>query len=183
MSAELSGADFDVNPAGRQERTVILPQPVVWNWQVTPTETGTAKPLRLRLYAHLQGPDGVMPPVLVKTLDATINVDVSTWDWVVGQAKALEPIYAIGAAIIGLLTALITYFLTRRENQPAKDADGPIIRVSGPVLGDIGQSSRDSKASPGISAPPVQLPPASQLEDVPGKPKSPRPGEPDNENA
>jgi hypothetical protein len=175
MSAELSGADFEVSPAGRQERTVILPQPVIWNWQVTPTETGNAKPLKLRLYAHLQGPGGTMPPVLVKTLDATITVDVTTWDWMVSQARALEPIYAVVAGILGLLTAIVTYFLTHRQAGAASagGAEGITIRPSGPVLGDVGQSASDSKAP--VHSAPLPPPAASESEagDVPWKPKKP----------
>ncbi len=174
MSAELSGADFEVTPAGRQERTVILPQPVVWNWQVTPTEVGNAKPLKLRLYAHLQGPGGTMPPILVKTLDATIAVDVTTWDWMVNQAQALEPIYAIVAGILGLLTAIVTYFLTHRQAAVSGgSAEGITIRPSGPVLGDVDQSASDSKAP--VHSAPLPPPPASEPEDVPWKPKKPRP--------
>jgi hypothetical protein len=115
MSAELTGRDFEISPSSRQERTIVPPQPVSWNWQVSPTETGESKQLKLRLYAHLQGAAGTMPPILVKTLDATIDVDVTTWDWGVNQARTLEPIYAIGAALLGLLTGILTYFLTRKR--------------------------------------------------------------------
>ncbi|WP_088347466.1 hypothetical protein [Rhodomicrobium sp. R_RK_3] len=167
MSAELTGRDFDITPSARQERTVVPPQPVSWNWQVSPTETGTDKTLKLRLYAHLQGPDGTMPPLLVKTLDASIKVDVTTWDWLVIQARTLEPVYAIGAALIGLLTAILTYFLARRS-EPASAGGAPhsgggttdaSTRYSGPVIGDLGQSATDSRPAPAAKAP--DAPPAA----------------------
>ena len=175
MSAELTGRDFEISPAGRQERTVSPPQPASWNWQVTPKETGTEQVLKLRLYAHLQSPQGTMPPLLVKTLDATINVDVTTWDWVVNQARTLEPIYAIGAALIGLLTAILTFMLSRRHYTAAPAGGGVAERESeahersgggdqggatgGPVIGDLSQSAADSRTS----APP----PAAQSPAVP----------------
>jgi hypothetical protein len=154
MSAELTGRDFEIDPSGRQERTVVPPQPVSWNWQVTPTETGGSKPLKLRLYAHVQGPQGPMPPILIKTLDATINVDVTTWDWLVNQARILEPVYAVLAAVIGLLTAFFTFVLARRRREATQAGALPgeggyldklIGRRRGPVIGDLDQSSSDSR--------------------------------------
>jgi hypothetical protein len=156
MSAELTGRDFEVSPSGRQERTVVPPQPVTWNWQVTPSETGGGKTLKLRLYAHVQGPQGAMPPILVKTLDATIDVDVTTWDWFVNQARTLEPVYAVLAALVGLLTAFFTFILARRrraaghpETGGYSDKPNPWERLmgkrSGPVIGDLDQSASDSR--------------------------------------
>jgi hypothetical protein len=141
MSAELSGRDFDVSPSGRQERTVVPPNPVSWNWQVTPKERGEKRPLKLQLYAHIEGPSGAMPPILVKTLDATIDVDVRTWDWVVAQVRDLEPIYAVIAAILGLLTAVLTYVFTREGT----GGPGGPSRPGGPVIGDLDQSGGSGK--------------------------------------
>jgi hypothetical protein len=142
MSAELSGRDFDIAPTGRQERTVIIPQPVTWNWQVQPKESGPSKPLKLQLYAHIEGQNGTMPPILIKTLDADINVDVRTWDWILAQVRNLEPIYAVIAALLGLLTAVLTYFFSRGSDAPA---GGP-RRTGGPVIGDLDQSSGTGQA-------------------------------------
>jgi hypothetical protein len=137
MSAELSGRDFEIAPTGRQERTVVIPQPVTWTWQVQPTASGPDKPLKLQLYAHIEGPNGTMPPILIKTLDATINVDVRTWDWVLAQVRELEPLYAVVAALLGLLTAVLTYYFTR----PSETPSGGRSRGGGPVIGDLDQSS------------------------------------------
>jgi hypothetical protein len=171
MSAELTGRDFEISPAARQERTVVPPQPVNWLWQVSPTDTGSDKTLKLRLYAHIQGPDGTMPPLLVKTLDASITVDVTTWDWLVIQARTLEPIYAIGAALLGLLTAMLTYFLARRRDAaPAAsypESGGyfdPSTRYSGPVIGDLGQSATDSRSP---APKPAEAPPAVAAPETP----------------
>jgi hypothetical protein len=135
MSAELTGRDFEIAPSGRQERTVVIPQPVTWNWQVTPNASGADKTLKLQLYAHIEGPNGTMPPILIKTLDATIDVDVRTWDWILAQVRDLEPIYAVIAALLGLLTAVLTYFFTRPS-----ETSGTPRRPTGPVIGDLDQS-------------------------------------------
>jgi hypothetical protein len=175
MSAELTGREFDISPASRQERTVVPPQPVSWSWQVSPTETGEKKPLKLRLYAHLQDGSGTMPPILVKTLDASINVDVTTWDWVVNQARTLEPIYAIGAALLGLLTAILTYFLTRRSEPVSQGGYGETTgtRDSGPVIGDLGQSATDRRAATPSGRPDAPAAPAGGPPIVPTKPEPP----------
>jgi len=123
MSARLRGRDFEVDPKGMQERTVTWRRPVEWSWYVTPKSGGEAKRLELELYAHIVNPQGeTQPPVLIKTLDATIDVDVRTLDWLIEQARTFEPLYAVAAAIIGLLTALLTLWLRRR---PAHLGDGP----------------------------------------------------------
>jgi hypothetical protein len=175
MSAELTGRDFEISPSGRQERTVVPPQPVSWSWQVTPTETGGSKPLKLRLYAHVQGPQGPMPPILIKTLDATINVDVTAWDWLVNQARVLEPVYAVLAALIGLLTAFFTFVLARRRREANQGGTLPeqggyldklIGERRGPVIGDLDQSSSDSR------------PPAPPAADDDKKEKGPDEGTP-----
>jgi len=123
MSARLRGRDFEVDPNGMQERTITWRRPVAWSWYVTPKAGGENKRLELELYAHIVNPQGeTQPPVLIKTLDATIDVDVRTLDWLIEQARTFEPIYAIVAAIIGFFTALITLWLRRR---PAHSGDGP----------------------------------------------------------
>ena len=113
------------------------PQPVSWNWQVTPKDTGPGKPLKLQLFAHLEGP-GSTSPVLLKTLDSTIAVDVKTWDWIVAQVRAMQPIYAIIAAILAVLTVFLTYSLTRNADPGA----GKGARKGGPVIGDLDQNGR-----------------------------------------
>jgi hypothetical protein len=190
MSAELTGRSFDIQPTGIQERSVVPPQPVSWRWQVKPSETGKDKTLRLRLYAHLQGPQGTMPPILVKTLDATINVDVTPWDWMVSQARTLEPVYAIGAALIGLLTAILTFLLARRRREAYADGPAPEPRAAhtgpdpdgavtdaGPVIGDVSQSAADSR--------PPAAPPSAEAEAVRPEPPPAEDGSetpPDNDS-
>jgi hypothetical protein len=137
MSAELSGSGFDIAPSGRQERTIVIPQPVSWSWQVTPKESGPGKTLKLQLYAHLEGPNDTMPPVLLRTLDTAITVDVKTWDWVMAQIRSMQPVYAIIAVMLALLTVVLTYFYTQRT-----ESAGPGRRKGGPVIGDLDQNGR-----------------------------------------
>ncbi|MDX2264804.1 MAG: hypothetical protein NW215_07515 [Hyphomicrobiales bacterium] len=114
MSARLIGADFAIDPEGPQQRLVTTAEPVVWTWLATPTETGASKRLRLQLFAHLQTGGEVRPPVLIKTLDASIDVDVRTWDWIVSRAQTIDPIFGVLATVIGLLTAFVTVVWRRR---------------------------------------------------------------------
>jgi hypothetical protein len=140
MSAELSGNGFDIAPSGRQERMVVVPQPVSWSWQVTPKESGADKTLKLRLYAHIEAPSGgTMSPTLIKTLDTGITVDVKTWDWVLAQIRAVEPVYAVIAALLALLTVVLTYAFARRPEGTGSDGS---TRKRGPVIGDLDQSSK-----------------------------------------
>ncbi len=185
MSAELSGRTFDISPSGRQEQTIVPPQPASWNWKVKPTETGKGQTLKLRLYAHIQGDQGAMPPVLIKTLDASIDVDVTTWDWFLAQAQTLEPIYAIIAAVLGLITATITFILARRRRAADMariypEAGGyfdvpnsyetQIRKPQGPVLGDLSQSASDQRT---LIAPPGNVESATQA--APPAPAAPPP--------
>jgi len=159
MSAELTGQAFEITPSNRQERTVVPPQPVSWTWQVAPTDTGPRKTLKLQLYAHMEGAAGAMPPFLVKTLDASINVDVTTWDWFVNQARMLEPAYSIGAGLLALLTLIVVFFLGRRR-RIAADAGysemggyfDRVTRFGGPVIGDLDQTTTDSRPAAALRA-------------------------------
>lgn len=148
MSARLRGRDFEVDPGGMLERTVTWRQPVEWSWYVTPKSGGEAKRLELELYAHIVNPQGAtQPPVLIKTLDATIDVDVRTLDWLVEQARTFEPIYAIAAAIIGLFTALLTLWLRRKPAYTHGDGDS-----GGPPSGLTASQAPPDRRISGMSA-------------------------------
>jgi hypothetical protein len=60
--------------------------------------------------------------VLIKTLDAAIDVDVTAWDWLIIQARAIEPVYGIMATVAGLAMALFGFLYrrvaVRRNRQP-----------------------------------------------------------------
>jgi hypothetical protein len=153
MSARLRGRDFEVDPAGMQERTVTWRQPVEWSWYVTPKSGGEGKRLELELFAHIVNPQGEMqPPVLIKTLDATIDVDVRTLDWLIEQARTFEPIYGIAAAIIGLLTAMLTLWLRRRPAHSSSEGSPPSGLTTsqappGPRISDMSASEAAAAAA------------------------------------
>ncbi|MFP4539292.1 MAG: hypothetical protein ACLFPA_13440 [Dichotomicrobium sp.] len=131
MSARLRGRDFEIDPAGMQERSVTWRRPVEWSWYVTPKSGGEDKRLELELYAHIVNPQGErQPPVLIKTLDATIDVDVHTLDWLIEQASALEPVYKIAAGAVGLFTALLAMWLRRRSALRHSDGGGPSSSIT-----------------------------------------------------
>ncbi len=148
MSAQLRGRDFDIDPAGLQERSVTWREPVRWSWYVTPREAGEGQKLQLELYAHIVDASGQrQPPVLIKTLDATINVDVRTIDWLLAQVRTLEPVYGLLAALIGLITIILTLVLRRRREEPKPEAPG------GPNLSPpASQQGQISAMTPGEAA-------------------------------
>jgi hypothetical protein len=151
MSARLRGRDFEVDPAGMQERTITWRRPVEWSWYVTPETGGEDKRLELQLYAHIVNPQGeTQPPVLIKTLDATIDVDVRTLDWLIEQARTFEPIYAVVAAIIGFFTALITLWFRRRPAHPGEGPPSGITTASAPPdrrISDLSASEAAAEAA------------------------------------
>jgi hypothetical protein len=185
MSAELTGKGFEISPAGSQERAIAPPEPAAWKWQVTPSEIGPDKTLKLRLYAHVQGADAATPPLLIKTMDAAIDVDVAPWDWLVSEARTLEPAYAIAAALIGLIAAILAFIVARRRRaavafpEPGGYFDIPNpweesareIK-SGPVIGDLIQSASDGRPSSAPApAPAPRLVPALEMAAVEAEPE------------
>ncbi len=148
MSARLRGRDFEVDPGGIQERTITWRRPVEWSWYVTPKTGGEAKRLELELYAHIVNPQGeTQPPVLIKTLDATIDVDVRTLDWLIEQARTFEPIYAVVAAIIGFFTALITLWFRRRPAHPGEAPPSGITTAPTPPQRRVSDMSASEAAA------------------------------------
>jgi hypothetical protein len=105
---------------------------------VTPKETAAAKTLTLRLYANIEGPNGSQSPTLLKTLDTAITVDVKSWDWVVAQIRMVHPLYAVIAALLALLTVIVTYALGRNGGHGSNTT----MRKGGPVIGDLDQSGK-----------------------------------------
>jgi hypothetical protein len=70
--------------------------------------------------------------------------------------------YVIGAALLGLLTAIVTYFLTRRR-EPAHEGgyrETTGTRESGPVIGDLDQSSAERRGGSASPKPEVAAPAA-----------------------
>jgi hypothetical protein len=113
MFAELKGAEFEIEPKGPQDRLIVLGQPTRWTWLVTPLEYGRDKTLKMELSARLEDEKGLLPPVSIRTFEARIDVDVMLWDWLLVQAKALEPLHAAIAAIAGVCSLLL--FVLRRR--------------------------------------------------------------------
>jgi hypothetical protein len=95
----------------------------------------------------------------------------STWDWVVVQVRDVEPVYAVTAVVLGLLAAILTFFLARSTPEEAVTrGGGRPSRSAGPVIGDLESSSGPSRVPP---APPASAP---VEEDVPWKPRKPKQG-------
>jgi hypothetical protein len=139
LSAQLVGREFDIDPKGMQERTAPTGQEAVWRWTVTPTESGAGKHLTLQLYAHVGDRNGTRLPVLIKTLDASIDVDVRPLDWLINQVRTMEPIYGLIAVLIGGFSVVFSFLMRRRTARPTVSAD------DGEVLGDLRETTGSSR--------------------------------------
>ena len=107
MQAELSGADFKIEPSGPQKRTITTLAPVKWTWFVTPVQDGSNKRLNLELAAILREATREMPPVTIRTFKTEITVDVKWWDLALHKIKSLDPVYQLATAIGGVASALL----------------------------------------------------------------------------
>jgi hypothetical protein len=92
------------------------------------------------------------------------------WDWVLAQYRGIQPVYVAVAVILGILAVVLTYFFARSTPEEGALASGGRARSGGgPVIGDLEQSGGSIRVQP--ATPPR---PASE-EDVPWKPRKPRP--------
>jgi hypothetical protein len=90
MEAHLEGLGFRIQPLQEESQAISSLQSTTWEWQVEPTATGSY-PLKLTLSALIEV-SGHDTPILVRSLDRTISVDVtlggqvkdfvsSNWQW------------------------------------------------------------------------------------------------------
>lgn len=115
VSARLTGVGFDIvsqNPdADRQVLSASTPNR--WQWRVTPTEPG-AHTLMLDIFGYKTNSLDAEP------LDAyrdQITVEVRQLDSVIRWAKSIQPVFAVIAAIAGLMSALIAVLRFRRDGK------------------------------------------------------------------
>jgi hypothetical protein len=113
VSAQLTGVGFDIvtQTVGRQTLSSKLPNR--WQWRVTPTEPG-AHTLMLDIFGYKTNSLDAEP------LDAyrdKITVQVQQLDRVIKWAKGIQPIFAVIAAIAGLLSALVAVLRFRKDGK------------------------------------------------------------------
>jgi hypothetical protein len=121
MSAILSGPDFEVEPSGPQERTVLSSREARWAWTIRPITFGPGKPLMLEVFALLERNGPTFPPISIRTFYETILVEVGWWDHAVDAAKDLGTLQAAMAGVGGTITAVGLWLWRRRYgNEAAK---------------------------------------------------------------
>ncbi|MDZ4759525.1 MAG: hypothetical protein SGJ21_00445 [Alphaproteobacteria bacterium] len=113
VSAQLTGVGFDIvsQTVARQNLSGRLANR--WQWRVTPTEPGE-RLLFLEIFGYAAGSLDAEP------LDAyrdEISVEVRQLDQVIGWARGVQPIFAIVAAVAGLLSALLAFMRFRAEKK------------------------------------------------------------------
>jgi hypothetical protein len=139
MVATLRGKDFKIEPPGGQERLVLLNKtgPLAWTWFVEPREAGVGKLIVLELSARLARANENLPPLVIKTFEARINVDVRTWDRVLIHAQRMSPVSQAltGAggfvAVIGFIGTARRWFGGRKRNGKTTKLPPP-LPVRGP---------------------------------------------------
>lgn len=113
VSAQLTGVGFDIVSQTVARQTLSAKLPNRWQWRVTPTEPG-ARTLMLDIFGYKAGSLDAEP------LDAyrdQITVEVRQLDSVIKWAKGIQPLFAVVAAIAGLLSALIAFLRFRRDGK------------------------------------------------------------------
>jgi hypothetical protein len=115
MSAILSGPDFEVEPSGLQECTVVSSREARWAWTIRPLTFGPDKPLMLEVFAVLERNGRTFPPISVRTFYETILVEVGWWDHAIDAAKDIGTLHAAMAGLGGTITAIGLWLWRRRD--------------------------------------------------------------------
>ncbi len=122
MQVQLSGKDFDVQPTGPQEKTVLPDRTTPWTWQVTPNSFGEGLPLVLEVSSILEVDGKKLPPGASAVYTEVIPVDVSIWNRLVLAASGVT---AVNGAIVGVGGTLIgvALWIWNRIKKPQPPVD------------------------------------------------------------
>jgi hypothetical protein len=80
IRATLSGNNFKIEPSIPQEFGWSQGSPLTVSWLVTPVRSGKDQTLTIDIFVKFEKGEGYTPPVLLKTFEAKINVDVDLWN-------------------------------------------------------------------------------------------------------
>jgi hypothetical protein len=113
MSAELSGAVFQVEPTGPQRRLITTTSPTQWNWKATPLKSGSKQLIVLQIFAHIQENGEVSDPITIRTFPDYIRVNIKTWDQMIDVVKDIQPVHAFLVAVSGSVSGLFVWYKRR----------------------------------------------------------------------
>ena len=137
MSAILSGPDFEVEPSGLQERTVLSSREARWAWTIRPLTFGPDKPLVLEVFALIERSGHTFPPISVRTFYETILIEIGWWDHAIDAAKDLGTLHAAMAGVGGTITAIGLWLWRRRYGngaaKPSRASRSAVLTPSGPI--------------------------------------------------
>ena len=137
MSAILSGPDFEVEPSGLQERTVLSSREARWAWTIRPLTFGPDKPLVLEVFALIERSGHTFPPISVRTFYETILVEIGWWDHAIDAAKDLGRLHAAMAGVGGTITAIGLWLWRRRYGngaaKPSRASRWALLTPSWPI--------------------------------------------------
>jgi hypothetical protein len=117
VAAELVGRDFDIQLQSAASRQRLSPRIAnEWRWRVTPKALGPHT-LTLTVYAY---PNGSLDGEPIDSYHDDIVVEVKQLDQVIGWAKGVQPLFAVIAAMAGLLSASVAVLRFRSEHKKPK---------------------------------------------------------------
>ena len=98
-----------------------MTEPLIINWRVTPLEAGKSQVLVMQLFVIFGKPGNFSPPVLLKTFEANISVDVDVWNQVwtfMGSTTNVIGIFSWGVAHLMMLILYWRWERPRRRQTP-----------------------------------------------------------------
>ncbi len=116
VAAQLTGVGFDITSQTIDRQKLSGKTINRWQWRVTPTETGT-RTLLLEIFGYESGSLDAEP------LDAyrdEIVVEVQQLDQVINWAKAVQPVFAMIAALAAAISAAVAFMRFRSDRKTKK---------------------------------------------------------------
>ncbi len=121
MSAEITGANFVVEPPGLQKRLILENNTTTWKWKVTPLKKGKEELLTLDVYAHFEVNGETSPAIAIKTYREKILVEVTAWDSLKNTVSQWTPIIALLLTLIGAFWGLYRWVREKQWRAPSNE--------------------------------------------------------------
>ena len=117
MTADLTGADFDIKAVGADQRTVTGVTATRWAWDVTP-KSGGRKPLVLEVSVHLDR-QGVKEAVKIPVRRELVEVQVGWAAYMKAVSTDVTALWPTLATIFGGLGSIVVWLRSLRKTKAA----------------------------------------------------------------
>jgi hypothetical protein len=115
MDATLVGTAFEITPQSPGLQAMTSLQPSLWEWKVTPKQPGLQH-LRLTIAAHVDVA-GKESPLVLKTFEQTVDVEVTYMERVVGCARSNSGLLGGSGAVVSIVVALGSWIIWKRRER------------------------------------------------------------------